>query len=223
MKDRQVEATQAIQRIPVLSAVLHCMAMTVLVFLRSGFGYAFLRPKSIFLAGSWAFLLFSIYAWNEPAVWKSNSGLCLFGGSSAVLYVIHLTTAYVSELRDNATHDNNSGMPHSLRILGWLKIEPTPVLRRLVVMAVEPALVLSLALVFGLVGQGLQNLASWFFYTAIAMLLKELFNFWLPLRQRKRKRDGMDDTTEGFGSVNPTDADLPAPIRKPKVRRQRVR
>ena len=33
------------QRIPILSPVIHCCAMTVLVFFRSSFGFSFLRPE----------------------------------------------------------------------------------------------------------------------------------------------------------------------------------
>ncbi|WP_176159494.1 hypothetical protein [Prosthecobacter debontii] len=198
------------------------MSMTVLVFLRSSFGYAFLRPKSIFLAGSWAFILFSIYAWNEPAVWRTNKGLCLFGCTSATLYMFHLISVYVTEVRDTATHDNDSGTPHILRLLSWLKTETTSELRNLVVMVVEPALVLSAALILRLGGQAVNNLSSWLIYTAFAMFLKEGINYWLQIRQRKRYRDAMNDAEEGFGSGNTSQADLPAPIRKAKVKRQRV-
>lgn len=50
MKDRQTEASPFQPRIPVLSFLLHCISMPVVVFLRSGFGFAYLRPNSISLS-----------------------------------------------------------------------------------------------------------------------------------------------------------------------------
>src|SRR5690606_22769981 len=78
MKDRQAEPSPSQPRIPLLSTLLHCVSMTVVVFLRSGFGFAYFRPRSVFLAGIWAFALFTVYAWNEPAVWQWSASLCVF-------------------------------------------------------------------------------------------------------------------------------------------------
>ena len=71
MKDVQVPLAGGEQRIPILSPVFHCCAMTVIVFFRYSFGFEFLRPRSVFFAFSWAFVLFTVYAWNEPAVWAA--------------------------------------------------------------------------------------------------------------------------------------------------------
>ena len=101
MKDRQVPHTPAPPRIPFVSAVLHCVSMSVVVFLRSGFGYAYLRPRSIFFASSYAFGLFLIYAWNEPGVWEKTAEIRYYGLSVVGLYVLHLIAAFFGEfLRD---------------------------------------------------------------------------------------------------------------------------
>ena len=54
MRDIHTERSKA-GPIPLISPLLHCTAMTGLVFLRRNFGYAFLRPKAIFFAFTWAF------------------------------------------------------------------------------------------------------------------------------------------------------------------------
>jgi len=222
MKDRQVEQTFVQQRIPIVSAVLHCVAMTALVFLRSGFGYAYLRPKSIFLASSWACLLFSIYAWNEPAVWASNSGLCIFGCAGALLYMAHLFISFVSELRDNATHDHDSGTPHILRLMSLLNMHPSTEFRSRMVMVAEPGIVFATALILGRLGLGMKNLSAWLHLAALCMFLKELINHWLQLRQRKRQRDAIDDAREGIDSIHTNQSELPTANRRPKVRRPRA-
>jgi hypothetical protein len=98
MKDRQMPLDGGEPRILVLSAALHCAAMTVLVFLRSSFGFVFLRPKSVFFAISWAFVLFVIYAWCEPDVWAAYRSVCLFGVAAMLLYWTHLVQAFAREL-----------------------------------------------------------------------------------------------------------------------------
>lgn len=223
MKDRQVEQTLAMLRIPVISTLLHCVAMTVIVFLRSGFGYAYLRPKAIFFAFSWAFTLYSAYSWIEPGKWRMNSVLCIYGMAAIALYWLHLIVTFVTELLGTATHDNDSGKPHTLRILGWFGFRAPPAVRNFWVTWVEPAVVLIAALAVRLPGLDARNLSTWLLLAAPCLWLKEALNYWLQIRQRKRQHDTMEDAREGLNE-NHAPAN-PAPLassRQEKVRRQRM-
>lgn len=222
MKDRQAPQTIALPRIPVVSAVLHCLSMPVIVYLRSGFGYAFLRPKSIFLAFSWALVLFTLYSWLEPGMWRSNAALCLFGLGAVFLYCHHLIRAFSSELRGNASHDHHSGNPHLLRILRRPEHQSPEQFRSLCAIWAEPALVLLAALAARWL-LGAANLSAWLLLCAISLWLKESLNFWLQLRQRKRHRDAMEDAEDSLdGSNSMTDVPPPSPSRKSKVTRPRA-
>ena len=221
MKDRQVEQLPSQPRIPIVSAVLHCVSMPVLVYLRAGFGYAYLRPRSIFLAACWAFTLYAIYAWNEPAVWRRSAGLCLFGFGASALYIVHFIWAVVSEARGSATHDHDSGLPHTIRLLKAAKVPVSEPLQSLWVIAAEPAMVLFLALLarwpFGAV-----SLSTWLLLSAPCLFLKELLNYWLQIRQRKKHRDAMEDAEDGMDLSHTEQATLPdSSGRQGKIRRTR--
>src|SRR5450432_259604 len=103
-------------RIPVLSPTVHCVAMTALVYLRTSFGYAVLRPKSIFFAFSWAFCLFAYIAWNEPALWSDYRAVWIFGFGAVALYWLHFLIAISRELYRVGEHDHYSGESHLLRL-----------------------------------------------------------------------------------------------------------
>lgn len=224
MKDRQVEQTTAQLRIPILSTVLHCISMTALVFLRSGFGYAYFRPKSIFIAVSWAFALFTFYAWHEPGVWPRYAALCCYGATATLLYAMHFTWVFAKELRGTAKHDNHSGTPHTLRILNLLEISPAPGFRNFWVIWAEPAVLILAAMALHLVPFDARNLSQWLLVAAASLWLKEALNHWLQLRQRKRHQDTLEDAGEGMSadSVNKSTSS-PVCSRKEKVQRQRVR
>ena len=223
MKDRQVEQTPAQLRIPVISSVLHCISMTALVFLRSGFGYAYFRPKSFFIAVSWAFALFSFYAWHEPGVWPGYAALCCYGIAATLLYALHFIWAFANELRGTAKHDNYSGTPHTLRMLRLLEVPVSASFRDFWVTWIEPGAVLVAALVLRFAPVDAQNLSHWLLVVAASLWLKEALNYWLQLRRRKRQRDTMEDAQEGMiaepARQNPTPA---ASSRKEKVKRQRA-
>ena len=222
MKDRQVEQSPAALRVPVASTVLHCISMTVIVFLRSGFGYAYFRPKSIFVAFAWAFILFSAYAWLEPGKWSANAAVCLYGIAVIVLYLLHFMWSFASELRGNATHDNDSGTPHTLRILSLLGKPVSPTGRNIWVIWIEPAAVLAIALVIQFVSSA-RNLSAWLILAACSLWLKESLNYWLQLRQRKRHKDTLDDAKEGLGSdLRAQELPALAISRTEKTRRQRM-
>lgn len=222
MKDRQAPQTHAQVRIPVVSDVLHCISMTVIVYFRSGFGYTFLRPKSIFFAVSCAFAMFTVYACLEPGAWPGNAALCLFGMGAVILYALHLFIAFLNELRGTATHDNDSGTPHLLRLLQNIGIQPPEQLRLNWVLWAEPGLVL-VAAILARWPLGAVNLSAWLILAAICLWLKEALNFWLQLRQRKRHRDAMEDAEEGLGGSSSRGGyHSPAPSRLGKVRRKRA-
>jgi hypothetical protein len=217
MKDRQVESVPMQTRIPVVSAVLHCVAMTAVVFLRSGFGYAYLRPKSIFFACSWAFALFCIYAWIEPGAWQHHAPICIFGMASMGLYWLHLSVAFVSQLRGSATHDNDSGTPHILRIVNH------PRLQAAWVMWGEPVLLLAAALTCGLLGPAWKNLSTWFLTVSLCLGFKEFLNHWFRIRHEKIQGDNLDDAKENIvRNAGEEASDLPPPSRKPKAKYPRA-
>lgn len=223
MKDRQVEPTPAQARIPFISAVLHCISMTAIVFLRGKFGYAFLRPKSVLLASCWAFALYSIYAWNASGVWQKNASLCLFGLSASALYVFHLIVAIVREARGTASHDNDSGTPHILALLPFARLPSAERFRALWVIWAEPALVL-LAAILARWPLGAQNLSTWLLLVTPCLFLKEITNYWVEIRQRKRQRDAIDDAEDGLEASQQQPEILPtAPERMERVKRKRQR
>jgi len=223
VKDKQVEQTPYTSRIPLLSALLHCVSMTVVVFLRSGFGYSYLRPKSLFLAFSWAFGLYCLYAWEQPRVWQHQREFCLFGLASITLYLLNLIYAFARELLGSATHDKYSGTPHILRILRLVGVSPPPEFQKLWASWMEPAIVVAVSLGMKMSGSVPASLSTWLFFSAYCLWLKEALNYWFQMRQQKRQRDTFDDAEDGLGSnANSKDLDLPKPTRKPKVKRQRV-
>jgi len=200
MKDRQAEPSPSQPRIPVLSTVLHCVSMTVVVFLRGGFGFAYFRPRSVFLASIWAFALFTVYAWNEPAVWQWSASLCVFGMAASALYLLHFTLEFARQLRGSASHDHDSGNPHLLRLLR--KQDGASYERAKILCAVwcEPALVL-LAALLARWFLGSPHLSAWLLLAAACLWLKEAMNYWHHLRQRKRRRDAIEDAEETLDPV----------------------
>ena len=105
MKDRQIQSTGAQPSVPILSPILHWLAMPAIVFLRSRFGFSFLSPKSVFFAFVWAHLLFSIYAWIEQGVWFKYWAVASFGLGAAALYLLHLMLAFSREVGRQGKHD----------------------------------------------------------------------------------------------------------------------
>lgn len=126
MKDRQIQQIPLQMRVPFVSAVLHCISMTGIVFLRSSFGYSYLRPRSVFFAFAWAFILFFIYAWKEKGVWQEYRLMCFYGATAIALYLTHLLIAFFRELFRGGSHDNDSGTPHTFRILKIMGKPRTP-------------------------------------------------------------------------------------------------
>ena len=142
MKDRQPFQPKQDARIPIVSPILHCLSMTVVVFLRRGFGYGYLGPKSVFIASSYAFVLFWIYARNEPGAWERHRITCLFGALVVGLYVYHLVTAISDLIRSQARHDFHSGTSWLVTAAQALLGKRAADAERVVHLWVEPLLVL---------------------------------------------------------------------------------
>lgn len=222
MKDRQVEQSPPQMRIPIVSAVLHCVSMTVIVFLRSAFGFVYLRPKSVFFAFSWAFVLFFIYAWHEKQVWAGYSIVCLYGMAAVALYFIHLLTAFFRELYRGGEHDHDSGTPHTLRLLRMFGRPVTPLFEKNWHIWAEPLLVLLAGLMLRFVA-GERHLSTWFFVVAPCLCFKESLNYWFQIRQKKRHMDSRDDAGDIFDDTPATPtAEAPKGIGKEKVKRARA-
>ncbi len=222
MKDRQIEQSPPQLRIPFLSAFLHCVSMTVIVFLRSSFGFAYLRPKAVFFVFSWAFGLFCFYAWHEQAVWSSWWLTCFYGAAAIGLYLLHLLIAFFRELYRKGMHDHDSGTPHFLRILR-LKAKPRgPLFEMNWVLWVEPSFVLLAGLVLRFVfAEG--HLSTWFMLVSPCLCFKEALNFWFQLRQKKRHGDAGEDAVDIFDeSPNKPAVEAPKAVGKEKVRRARA-
>ena len=222
MKDRQVDQSGQQARIPLLSAALHCVAMTGIVFLRSSFGYLYLRSKSVFLVFSWAFVLFSIYAWYQPGVWRAYGPVCVFGVAAVILYIVHLARAVVAQISKTAAHDQHSGTSHPVRLMRLLGKSPSPEFESKLHLWAEPGFILVAAGVLRF-GFGEHHLSKWLFFVSVCLWLKEAINHWFTLRQRKRQEDIFDDAGE---TVEPSDsagphAPPPTATRKPRVNRRR--
>lgn len=183
--------------IPVFSPALHCISMPAIVFLRTSFGYRYLAPKSVFFAFSWAFALFTIYAWNEAEVWGEYRITCIFGVTAIGLYWLHLAIAVVRELRETGRHDRDSGTSHILRLMppdqSWRTVA------NLHLWAEPGAVLLAAALLYFFLKE--RHLSAWLLFTGICFWCKEAVNFWISLRYWKRHKDMLDDA-EDMGEVS---------------------
>ena len=222
MKDRQVEPSGVQPRIPVISPLLHCVSMTALVYLRSSFGFVYLRPKSVFFAFSWAFALFTVYAWNEPEIWQQYRAVCLFGIAAISLYCSHLLIAFVRELYHRGEHDHYSGRSHPIRFMRWTGRVANPHVEMNVHLWAEPLAILAAALTLRFV-LGERHLSTWLVFAALCLWFKEAFNYWHHLRQKKRQGDIFDDAGDTVEppSANPIQQEPPKASRKARVKRQR--
>jgi hypothetical protein len=223
MKDKQIPTPGTEPRIPVISAVLHSVSMTVLVFLRSSFGFAYLSPKSVFFAFSWAFILFTIVAWNEPEIWREFRVVCFFGMAAVILYWLHLFGAFLRELYGKGEHDHYSGRSHPLRLMRKKGRVPGSVFEMNLHLWGEPAAILIGGLALRLVLRE-RHLSMWFVLVAVCLWFKEAFNYWHQLRQRKRQGDIFEDageTVEPHSATESHNSEPPKATRKAPVKRGR--
>ena len=225
MKDAQVTTGVAEPRIFLVSPLLHCVSMTALVFLRTSFGYGFLRPKSLFFACSWTFSLYAIYAWIDGEAWTERRALLWFGTAAMLLYWFHFTVTLSREWQGTGRHDNDSGTSHAKRLLRWLGTSTSSHADRRTRLLIEPGIIAGVALGFYFVA-GETHLSAWLLFTACCLWLKEVLNQWFLIRRHKRGRDLGDDLAESFGEeqTNPViDKEPPvASARKERVKRMRT-
>lgn len=219
MKDRQTLSAGARPSVPFVSPFLHWLAMPAIVFLRSGFGFSFLRSKLVFLSFAWACILYLIYSRLEPGAWKRNWALASFGGGAALLYIVHLFWAFTSEAMKIARHDFHSGTSHLLRIPGLAEYLENGRLGIAVQMWVEPVLVLVAAIILSVV-MGEHRLSLWLPWVAAGMWLKEFINYWYEVRWEKKQGDIMEDAEERMPGAGASTVPLPqAAGRKPRTKR----
>lgn len=219
MKDRQIQSTGAQPSIPILSPILHWLAMPAIVFLRSRFGFSFLSPKSVFLAFVWAHLLFSIYAWIEQGVWLKYWAVASFGLGATALYLLHLMLAFSREVGGQGKHDFYSGTSHLLRLPGFSQLRGNPRSELMVHLWIEPFLALTAAAMLRAFFAE-HRLSTWLVVVAVAMWLKEFINFWYGIRSEKKHEDIIEDAEEKMPGSSSAEVPLPAAgTRKPRAKR----
>ena len=182
MKDTHVDRP-APGKIPVVSPVLHCVAMTALVYLRSSFGLALFRPRSIFFAFSFAVAVLDYIAWNEPDIWHAYRAACIFSAGAVALYWIHFGITFLCELYSSSENDDYSGASHAFRVLRSLGFS-SPVAEMNVHLWIEPATVLLVAAVLRLAFNE-QHLSAWLVIVTPCMVCKECLNYWTEIRRKK--------------------------------------
>jgi hypothetical protein len=203
MKDKQPLAKTPTGSVPVVSPVLHCLAMPVLVFLRHSFGYAFLSPKAVFLATVFATGVFSYIVWHDEAFRPRFSALTAFASIASALYLVHLISAIIKQARGNAEHDQYSGRSY---LIGF----PVPVKQEkregFIHCILEPALIITAGILASpdLLGKVLV-------VCGVALGFKELIRAWLSIRLRKRLSDNLGDATETIETAQPTSQSSPLP------------
>ena len=221
MKDKQSPTKPQRASIPVLSPVLHVICMPVIVFLRRDFGYSFLRPKSIFAAITWAFILFTIYVWNERSVWSRYYLVCFFGTIATLLYGAHLLFAFLNEIVGDTKHDNYAGTPwiHSL----FFKLFTSN--QRIALLLIEPAIVAASGLTLSAF-PGSTPLTKYLYLAAAALWIKEALNRWHEIRKVKLHHDILEDAEDQIGKASRAETRYPetpiATTRKRRVQRRRV-
>lgn len=220
MKDRQIQATGAQPSIPIVSPILHWLAMPAIVYLRSRFGFSFLSPKSVFFAFAWAHILFSIYAWLEQGAWFRYWAVACFGLGAVSLYVLHLALAFSREVGKQGKHDFYSGTSHLLRLPGFNQLRGNSRFELVLHLWIEPFLVLTAAAMLRAFFAE-QRLSKWLVIVAAALWLKEFINFWYGIRSEKKHEDIVEDAEEKMpGTGGGADVPLPAAgTRKPRTKR----
>jgi hypothetical protein len=196
--------------IPVLSPTLHCIAMTAFVFLRTSFGYTFLRPKSVLLAFAWAFTLAFIVAWNEPLVWREYRAACIYTIAAVSLYLIHFSIAFYREWRKRAKEDHYPGTPHAERISRFFRVPA--VFGEIFRFWVEPGFVALLSLILRF-AFGEPHLSDWLLFVAFCMVGREAINHWTGVRRDKAFGEGIVKAKRQ-GETLSADDQKPAPAPK---------
>ena len=220
MKDTHVDRP-APGKIPVVSPVLHCVAMTALVYLRSSFGIALFRPRSIFFAFSFAVVVLDYIAWNEPDIWPAYRVACIFSAGAVAFYWLHFGITFLCELYSSSENDDYSGTSHAFRVLRSLGFS-SPVAEMNVHLWIEPATVLLVAAILRFAFNE-QHLSAWLVFVAPCMVCKECLNYWTEIRRKKLavviKKDAEELDKELGGNQTAPEAPQPARTGKQTMKR----
>lgn len=221
MKDRQTEPAAAQPSVFIISPVLHWLAMPAIVFLRSGFGYAFLRPRVIFLVSVYVSALFAVYAWLEQGAWAKYWALVLYSLGASILYLLQLSFTVGRETRGTGKHDAYGGTSHLLRVPGLDHLRANGGFVMALQLWMEPFFILIVATALrAFVGE--TRLSMWLLIVAVAMWFKAFINFWYGRRSEKKHSDIIEDAEERMpGTGGQREVPLPnAAGRKPRTKRQ---
>ena len=223
MKDTHVDRP-APGKIPVVSTVLHCVAMPALVYLRTSFGYALFRPRSIFFAFSFAVAVLDYIAWNEPDIWREYRAACIFSAGAVALYWLHFAVTFVREFgkKRDRKRDDYSGTSHAFRVLRTLGVSKR-VAELSVHLCIEPATVLLVAAALRVAFHE-QHLSGWFVIVAPCMICKEGLNYWAETRRGNLLDDINEDAAELDKELggNQTKAEVPQAARTGKQMMKRT-
>jgi hypothetical protein len=203
--DRQLGAKPPQASIPIVSPVLHVVSMTIVVFLRRKFGYAYLQPVPQFLVIGLALVIFTSFAWtsrDEFSIWHQYAHLCAFGFISLILFFWHCLTCNIREWLKKAPHDNSSGK-------SWLGLH----------YSIESCLVFITGALLFLDHTEFVALGFWLMISAIALSIKEPLNRWYQLRVVKMNEDSH---AESKHTMKDTSKQERQPLRKSSKHRKKA-
>lgn len=204
--DPHTKASPPREEIPILDSILHMLSMSVLVFLRYRFGYAYLKPNSLFLVIGLALTIFTGFAWTsriENHVWQQFLPFCAFGFTWLIAYCGHWFSCNVLQWLGKAPLDNSSGI--SLLVNWYL----------------ETILAFVAGALLFYIGEELIPLGMWLMLAAIALSIKEARNTWYRSRI-ETVRITSERKSEALSGLEETKMGSP-PIRKPsRIRKKRL-
>ena len=204
--DPHTKAAPPLDGFPVLSPVLQVLSMSVVVFTRHRFGYAYLKPASLFLTLGLALVIFAGFAWTsrtENHVWLKFFPLIAFSFTWLIAYFYHCFICHIRQWIKKAPLDNASG----ISFLGSWPLE------MLVAFAIGAWLFYT--------SQRFLPLGTWLMTAAAALGTKEALNSWYYRRIQtvRATSEGKSETLAGKKQLEQSNA----PIRKPsKSRRKKI-
>ncbi|MES2659496.1 MAG: hypothetical protein V4689_12835 [Verrucomicrobiota bacterium] len=218
MIDKQAPPTPATYAIPVLSSLLHHLAMPVVVFWRYHFGFSYLRQKKIFYSCIWASFLLTYVVWHSDLKDRYGS-LAVFFCLSSALYLFHLSSSFRDEIRKSGKHDQYSGDSHLLRFRNNSRLDTDDRKKLFVHFAIEPALTVIAGILLSLTDEG-RSLGSFLIFSGLCLFLKEGINAWLTLRRGKRHTDLAHDIVDEYPQAESQPLPSGTTTRQPKASRR---
>lgn len=194
-KDRQAPVSHPVQRIPVVSFLLHCATLPVIVYLRRGFGYSFFSPRSLFFSISAAALVTFDEKRSTERLWNEFWALWLFGVGFAALYTLHFGIAVLRHFHGNAEHDFSSGRSWLWSLVQFAHRNPTVRLHTVWTIWVEPTVIFMAGFALRISTRE-EWLSALLMGTAPLLCFKEAVNYWQMVRQRKKHADAIEDSLE---------------------------